>query len=211
MMMKTWMALTGALITHSAFAAQHVTLADGRQVQLDDDFTWHYVVESLVTNPSIAKSSVAKSSAVEASATQTIPKSPYASPTAIPVIPVVDHTVNSVITIGEPKPTLQLSDSGISVLLDAAQYDDGTLIIPTAITNQQASESVIQVKVTITVEDMQGQLLAQETISVWQSIKRMAATYLRPKQAAEGRPIKLTVPAAKQYQIRATVVEVSTR
>ena len=204
--MKHWIALTGLFISQTALASQILTLEDGRQVQLEDDFTWHYVVESLE-----AQSSVPQPSAVESSATPKMLNSSNASPTAIPVIPVVDHAVNSIITIGEPKPTLQLSDSGISVLLDAAQYDDGALIIPTAITNQQASESVIQVKVAITVEDMQGQLLAQETISVWQSIKRMAETYLRPKQAAEGRTISIAIPAARQYRISAEIVSVSSR
>jgi hypothetical protein len=53
--------------------------------------------------------------------------------------------------------------------------------------------------------------LAKEKVTVWQSIKRMADTYLRPQQAEQGKTIKLAVPQSQQYQFSAKVVEVQTR
>ena len=99
----------------------------------------------------------------------------------------------------------------MSVLLGAALYQDGQLVIPTSITNQQISQSVILINLELVIADANGQVLTTETLPVWQSIKRMADTYLRPRQSADGRLIKLKVPQAEQYQISAKIVEVTTR
>ena len=49
--MKSYVLLAGALLANSvfvssAFADQMVTLPDGKQVLLKDDFTWQYVAEN---------------------------------------------------------------------------------------------------------------------------------------------------------------------
>ncbi len=106
---------------------------------------------------------------------------------------------------------MQLSDSGVDVLIGSARYEDGELILPTSVTNQ-SSQSVIQVEVEVQVFDMSGKPLAKESVTVfWQSIKRMADTYLRPQQAEQGKAIKLAVPQSQQYQFSAEVLEVKTR
>lgn len=200
--MKHWIALTGLFISQTALASQILTLEDGRQVQLEDDFTWHYVLQTEQVPPP---------SSIQPSHASTSMAYPAQVNTSIQAIPAIQQHVGGLITIGSNKPTLQLSDSGVSILLDAAQYHDGELHIPTAITNQQTSDSIIQVQVLVTIFDLQGKELAKETITVWQSIKRMAETYLRPKQAAEGRTISIAIPAARQYRISAEIVSVSSR
>ena len=70
---------------------------------------------------------------------------------------------------------------------------------------------LFQVEVEVLVFDMSGQQLAKEKVTVWQSIKRMADTYLRPQQAEQGKSIKLAVPQSQQYQFSAKVLEVKTR
>ncbi|PMO37418.1 ribonuclease [Vibrio sp. 10N.222.52.B12] len=200
--MKTWITLATLLATSSVYAAEVVKLADGREVKLNDDFTWEYVVNK--TAPKAAETTLENVEAVETAAV-------VASTTAeIATIPVVNKKVGTTVVVNAKKPTMQLSDSGVDVLIGSASYEDGELIFPTSITNQ-SSQSVIQVEVEVQVFDMAGKQLAKENITVWQSIKRMADTYLRPQQAEQGKTIKLAVPQSQQYQFSAEVLEVKTR
>ncbi|MGY5514380.1 DUF3157 family protein [Vibrio antiquarius] len=194
--MKTWITLATLLAASSTYAAEVITLADGREVKLNDDFTWEYVMKKTAQQ---ATETQATTSAVET----------IASP-AIATIPVVTKTVGTTVVVNAKKPTMQLSDSGVDVLIGSASYQDGELVLPTSITNQ-SSQSVIQVEVEVLVFDMSGQQLAKEKVTVWQSIKRMADTYLRPQQAEQGKSIKLALPQSQQYQFSAKVLEVKTR
>ncbi|EKY4197576.1 DUF3157 family protein [Vibrio harveyi] len=209
--MKTWITLATLLASSSVYAAEVVKLADGREVKLNDDFTWEYVVKKAAPENTLEKveaveaaAVVASTTAVEAVTTQTT-KAPE-----IATIPVVNKKVGTTIVVNAKKPTMQLSDSGVDVLIGSARYEDGELILPTSVTNQ-SSQSVIQVEVEVQVFDMSGKPLAKESVTVWQSIKRMADTYLRPQQAEQGKAIKLAVPQSQQYQFSAEVLEVKTR
>ncbi|MCW8333565.1 DUF3157 family protein [Vibrio paucivorans] len=186
--MKNGIAFACLLATSSTYAAEQVTLEDGRQVQLNDDFTWQYVPE-----PATDQSEVKQ--AVEP---------------AVVAIPVVTQKVGTLVTVGSKKPTMQLSDSGVDVLLGSAQYQDGELVIPTSLTNQ-SSQSVILVTVDITVSDTTGKVLFSGSVDIWKSIKRMADTYLRPQQAEQGKTIQLDLDEHKQYQVSAHISQVSTR
>ena len=197
--MKTWITLATLLATSSVYAAEIVTLADGRSVKLNDDFTWEYVVEN--TAP--------KATAASATKTVTAETGPVAVP-VIATIPVVSKTVGTTVTVNAKKPTMQLSDSGVDILIGSASYQGGELVFPTSITNQ-SSQSVIQIEVEVEAFDMSGKALAKEKVIVWQSIKRMADTYLRPQQAEQGKTIRLAVPQSQQYQFSAKVVEIQTR
>lgn len=197
--MKTWITLATLLATSSVYAAEVVTLADGRNVKLNDDFTWEYVVESTAPEATVS------------SATKTITAAAKVAPEpAITAIPVVTKTVGTTVSVNAKKPTMQLSDSGVDILIGSASYEDGELSFPTSITNQ-SSQSVIQIEVEVQVFDMSGKALAKEKVTIWQSIKRMADTYLRPQQAEQGNTIRLALPQSQQYQFSAQVVAVETR
>ncbi len=196
--MKIWITWASLLATSSVYAAEVVTLADGREVKLNDDFTWQYVVKSSVSK------ATTEPEAKATSATEVV------TTPAIATIPVVTKTTATIVTINAKKPTMQLSDSGVDILIGSASYEDGQLLFPTSITNQ-STQSVIQVEVEIELFDISGKVLKKESVIVWQSIKRMADTYLRPQQAEQGKQIKLAVPQAQQYQFSAKVVEVQTR
>lgn len=211
--MKTWITLATLLATSSVYAAEVVKLADGHEVKLNDDFTWEYVVNK--TAPKAAETTLENVEAAEAAAVvaSTTAVTAVAAPDTtaeIATIPVVNKKVGTTVVVNAKKPTMQLSDSGVDILIGSASYEDGELIFPTSITNQ-SSQSVIQVEVEVQVFDMAGKQLAKENITVWQSIKRMADTYLRPQQAEQGKTIKLAVPQSQQYQFSAEVLEVKTR
>ena len=44
--------LVSALVHAAPLTRTH--LADGRLIQLDDDYTWHYVLDDLAANPAVA-------------------------------------------------------------------------------------------------------------------------------------------------------------
>lgn len=167
----------------NVLASEIVQLEDGRSIQLNDDFTWQYV-ES------------ANSKAGE----------------KIPVIaaPIVNAKAGTTLIIGSDKPSLKLSDSGVDMVLGSAQYADGKVIIPTAITNQ-SSQPVISIVLNVELLDENGHSLAKQNCTIWQSIKRMAETYLRPKTAAEGKAIEIEAPEADRYQILVTLENLETR
>ncbi len=96
------------------------------------------------------------------------------------------------------------------MVLGAAYYQGDTLVIPTAITNQ-SSQSVIAVVLSITLYDKQGQPLLTQQLPIWQSIKRMADSYLRPQTQAQGKPITLQIDRQQGYQISANIERVEMR
>ncbi|OEE88583.1 DUF3157 family protein [Vibrio crassostreae] len=201
--MKSYVLLAGALLANSvfvssAFADQMVTLPDGKQVLLKDDFTWQYVAPKQT----------------ETAATTSEIEAPIAAApvVAVPVVavPVATNTRGTTIVVNSKKPSLQLSQSGVDVVLGASRYEDGELIIPTAITNQ-GTQAVILVSLNISVFTAEGELLAEEEVAVWKSIKRMADTYLRPKTGEEGKLIKLDLEQHPEYQIKAEITEVLAR
>ena len=211
--MKTWITLATLLASSSAYAAEVVRLADGREVKLNDDFTWEYVVKkatSKATETTLEKVEAVEAAAVVASTTAVEAVATPTPTTEIATIPVVNKKVGTTVVVNAKKPTMQLSDSGVDVLIGSARYEDGELIFPTSLTNQ-SSQSVIQVEVEVQVFDMAGKPLTKQSVTVWQSIKRMADTYLRPQQAEQGKAIKLAVPQSQQYQFSAEVLEVKTR
>lgn len=187
--MRSYLLMASALLSGTAFADQLFTLPDGKQVNLKDDFTWEYVttkVESEVT-------------------TSGVPAKP-----SIAAIPVATTVTSTTIKLNDTKPSLQLSKSGVDILLGTASYQDGKLVIPTAITNQ-GTQPIIIVSLKVKVLSTAGELLAEQQIDTWKSIKRMAETYLRPQSSAEGKSIKLAVEKQDQYQLQAEVIEVLAR
>ncbi|MGB1280180.1 MAG: DUF3157 family protein, partial [Vibrio cyclitrophicus] len=113
--MTRWNTLLAfTLLSSSVMAEQTVTLQDGKQVRLKDDFTWEYTSTS----------------------TEQIPTNTEQA-TTFEAIPVVQQAMKgTTIAVGNDKPTLQLSKSGVDVLVGASTYEDGQLILPVSVTNQ---------------------------------------------------------------------------
>lgn len=197
--MKNLITLMMASWAPVALAGEIVTLQDGRDVQLNDDFTWQYVQPVETSN----------SMSVAPAKPEVVAAAPVL---AAPVLaaPLVKAQRGSMIELGSTKPTLQLSNSGVDIVLGSARYRDGQLILPTAITNQ-STQSVINIVLQVEILDEQGNLLTTQTTTIWQSIKRMADTYLRPQASVAGKAIEVKVDEAPRYQIRASVTQVESR
>jgi len=179
--MKSYLLIASALLSSSAFADQMVTLPDGKEILLKDDFTWQYHNRASSDGEPILKS-----------------------------IPVAKITHGTTIIIGDTKPSLQVSKSGVDVLIGAGLYENEQLILPISITNQ-STQAVVLVTLEVTVYSPTGELLHQESINTWQSIKRMADTYLRPQTSAEGKYLAIDVAKYPEYKIDVEITDVSTR
>ncbi|MCD9463774.1 hypothetical protein CJF25_12330 [Photobacterium phosphoreum] len=192
--------LCGIVITliasSSAWAAdQTITLKDGRQVILHDNFTWQYKAQ---TNHPTTSPTLKTTTAIPVIATSAM------------AIPVISASKGVAVEIGSKKAIQQLSNSGIDVLLTAAHYENGTLIIPTMMTNQ-SSKSVVNVTMKVRLSNSDGQTIATDEFTVWRSINRMPDTYFRPKTQHQGKPIIFDVPKAERYFIDAEITDVDMR
>ncbi len=98
----------------------------------------------------------------------------------------------------------------MDILLSAAHYKNGTLVIPTMMTNQN-SKSVVNVTMKVRLSDMQGQTIAAEDVTLWRAINRMPETYFRPKTQQQGKPISFKVPKSESYLIHAEVTNIDLR
>ncbi|MCD9536723.1 DUF3157 family protein [Photobacterium carnosum] len=188
-----------ALIASSSVwaADQTVTLNDGRQVVLHDNFTWQYKAQTnnSATSPTLK--------------TTTATAIPVIATSAV-AIPIISAPKGVEIELGTTKAIQQLSDSGMDVLLTAAHYENGTLIIPTMMTNQ-SSKSVVNVTMKVRLSNSNGQTIATDEFTVWRSINRMPDTYFRPKTQHQGKPITFDVPKAERYFIDAEITDVDMR
>ena len=191
--MKQWFTLAALSITPIVNANEIVTLQDGRQITLHNDFTWQYV-DTSKPQP-----------ATDSSAGQVDIKH-------IPVItiPATTNMTSSVVTLNSDKPIMQLSNLGLEAMIGKASYTEGQLHLPTSLTNQ-GHQAVILATIEVVVMDMSGHQLQQQQVDIWQSIKRLPETYLRPQQAKKGKTIVLNIPAAQQYQLSARIINVITR
>ena len=192
--------LCGIIITliasSSAWAAdQTIILKDGRQVILHDNFTWQYKAQ---TNHPTTSPTLKTTTAIPVIATSAM------------AIPVISASKGVAVEIGSKKAIQQLSNSGIDVLLTAAHYENGTLIIPTMMTNQ-SSKSVVNVTMKVRLSNSDGQTIATDEFTVWRSINRMPDTYFRPKTQHQGKPITFDVPKAERYFIDAEITDVDMR
>ena len=184
------------IASSSAWAAdQTITLKDGRQVILHDNFTWQYKAQ---TNHPTTSPTLKTTTAIPVIATSAM------------AIPVISASKGVAVEIGSKKAIQQLSNSGIDVLLTAAHYENGTLIIPTMMTNQ-SSKSVVNVTMKVRLSNSDGQTIATDEFTVWRSINRMPDTYFRPKTQHQGKPITFDVPKAERYFIDAEITDVDMR
>ncbi|WP_417347387.1 DUF3157 family protein [Ferrimonas sp.] len=212
MSIKPFAAMLALMMGFSVQAAdQVVTLEDGRKVILHDDFTWQYLAPEApkADDAAEAQQLPAKPQApVAATAVPALPKAAAQPKTkAMPKKPLSSGVI---VRPGEAKDVMQLSDYAVDALLGRARYEGGELIIPTAVTNQ-GREAIIEVDVHVTVMDEFGQILGQDTLPMWRSIKRMADTYLRPGASEEGLDLRMEVEQREVYQLKVEIAEVETR
>ncbi|MRI34560.1 hypothetical protein EOPP23_16360 [Endozoicomonas sp. OPT23] len=177
------MIITILLSTAALAQDQVVQLDTGQQVILHNNFTWEYL-------------SADESSHLDRPATLSIPLN--SKNRQVRVVP------------GETMSLLQLTRSGLDLLLANPEYQSNQLVITTNLTNQ-GTASIIRAVIEYRIMDAENKVLDSGRQVVWQSIKRLSSSYLRAGTIETGNQLKFNVPKKDQYWLEASIDEVEVR
>ncbi|MFV0597532.1 DUF3157 family protein [Shewanella sp.] len=170
-------ALSSLLLLSSSVMAADVatiTLENGAQVRLKDDFTWEYIItETKVAEVPAVATVAAPSAAVTSTAAAT------AVATSTPAIeaatPVTTLTANA---IARPELLGSTAKDGIKVTFNESQWKGDKLGLTFELTSTSGEHvTLVEVEASFFADD--GTLLKTEKLEVWEAIFRMPETYLR--------------------------------
>lgn len=168
-------ALSSLLLLSSSVMAADVatiTLENGAQVRLKDDFTWEYII----TETKAAKAPAVATVAAPSSTVTTAAAAVASSTSAVEATkPVTTLTANA---IARPEILGSTAKDGIKVTFSESQWKQEKL----GLTFELASTSgehvtLVEVEASFFADD--GTLLKTEKLEVWEAIFRMPETYLR--------------------------------
>lgn len=158
------------LLTSSVMAADvaNITLENGAQVRLKDDFTWEYVITETKAAPNAA--------AAVASASSNVASVPSAAVTTQTVAAPVTTLTATAIT--QPELLGSTAKDGIKVSFAEGQWKGDKLGLSFDLAST-SNEHVTLVEVEASFFADNGTLLKTEKLEVWEAIFRMPETYLR--------------------------------
>ena len=168
-------ALSSLLLLSSSVMAADVatiTLENGAQVRLKDDFTWEYIITETKVAAAPAVATVAAPSSTVTTAAAAVASSTSAVEATKPVTTL---TANA---IARPEILGSTAKDGIKVTFSESQWKQDKL----GLTFELASTSgehvtLVEVEASFFADD--GTLLKTEKLEVWEAIFRMPETYLR--------------------------------
>ncbi|MDO6685951.1 MULTISPECIES: DUF3157 family protein [unclassified Agarivorans] len=155
-------------------ALEIVTLQNGAQVQLNDDFTWQYLLLNTQseTTGSIETSNAVVPVAVGASETPLANSASSHSPERL-----------SDIAINQAELLKSTAKNGVKISLLNSQWDDkDRLGLHFQLVNT-GTKNYVQILLEVSLYADSGTLLTQQEVKVWQAIFRMPDTYLRKEQS----------------------------
>lgn len=164
------------LLSFSVMAADvaTITLENGAQVRLKDDFTWEYII----TETKAAEMPMAVAAAPSANIVST-------STAAVAAAPVTTLTANA---IARPELLGSTAKDGIKVTFTDSQWKGNKLGLTFELAST-SSEHVTLVEVEASFFADDGSLLKTEKLEVWEAIFRMPETYLRKGEQRKSRVI----------------------
>ncbi|MDO6762243.1 DUF3157 family protein [Agarivorans sp. 1_MG-2023] len=155
-------------------ALEIVTLQNGAQVQLNDDFTWQYL---LLNTQSETTSSIDTNNAVLPVAVAAL-ETPLANSAS-------SHSPErlSDIAINQAELLKSTAKNGVKISLLNSQWDDkDRLGLHFQLVNT-GTKNYVQILLEVSLYADSGTLLTQQEVKVWQAIFRMPDTYLRKEQS----------------------------
>lgn len=189
------------LLTSSVMAADvaQITLENGAQVRLKDDFTWEYVITETKAAPNaLATTAVVSTSSSVALATQTV---------AAPV------TTLTATAIAQPELLGSTGKDGIKVSFAEGQWKGDKLGLSFDLAST-SNEHVTLVEVEASFFADNGTLLKTEKLEVWEAIFRMPETYLRKGEQRKSSVIWVEGIDKAQWQkqlINLKITEINSR
>ena len=194
------------LLSSSAIAADvaRVTLENGAQVRLKDDFTWEYILTETQTAPNV----LATETVVNASTT--IDSAPSLTTTSTVATPITTLTATA---IAKPELLGTTAKDGIKVSFTNSQWKGNKLGLTFELAST-SGEHVTLVEVEASFFADNGTLLKTEKLEVWEAIFRMPETYLRKGEQRKSSVIWVEGIDKNQWQkqlINLKITEINSR
>ena len=195
------------LLTSSVMAADvaNITLENGAQVRLKDDFTWEYVITETKAAPN------ALAAAAVASASSNVASVPSAAVTTQTVAAPVTTLTATAIT--QPELLGSTAKDGIKVSFAGGQWKGDKLGLSFDLAST-SNEHVTLVEVEASFFADNGTLLKTEKLEVWEAIFRMPETYLRKGEQRKSSVIWVEGIDKAQWQkqlINLKITEINSR
>ncbi|MCS6096610.1 DUF3157 family protein [Shewanella baltica] len=195
------------LLTSSVMAADvaQITLENGAQVRLKDDFTWEYVITETKAAPNaLATTAVVSTS----SSVANVPSVALATQTV--AAPVTTLTATA---IAQPELLGSTAKDGIKVSFAEGQWKGDKLGLSFDLAST-SNEHVTLVEVEASFFADNGTLLKTEKLEVWEAIFRMPETYLRKGEQRKSSVIWVEGIDKAQWQkqlINLKITEINSR
>lgn len=215
------------LLAPAAMAADVavITLENGANVRLKDDFTWEYIITETVTQPvqaakaditeqanGVTPPAIAPAESV-AAVTTPVAAQTVAMPTAPTVNTQVATTRLTAAALAQPELLGSTAKDGIKITLADTQWKDNELGLVFDF-DSTSDEHVTVVNVEASFFNDQGGLIKTETIEAWEAIFRMPETYLRKGQHRQSPVLWVEGINQQQWQqklISLKIVEIESR
>lgn len=194
------------LLTSSVMAADvaNITLENGAQVRLKDDFTWEYVITETKAAPNaLAAAAVSASSNVASVPSAAVTTQTVAAPV----------TTLTATAITQPELLGSTAKDGIKVSFAEGQWKGDKLGLSFDLAST-SNEHVTLVEVEASFFADNGTLLKTEKLEVWEAIFRMPETYLRKGEQRKSSVIWVEGIDKSQWQkqlINLKVTEIESR
>lgn len=201
------------LLSSSVMAADvapevaRVTLENGAQVRLKDDFTWEYIVTETKAAAAVLTTQ-AVASAVNAPVVAT-----SAAVAAAPVATAAPVTTLTANAIARPELLGSTAKDGIKVSFTDSQWKGDKLGLSFELAST-SGEHVTLVEVEASFFADEGTLLKTEKLEVWEAIFRMPETYLRKGEQRKSPVIWVEGIDKNQWQkqlINLKITEINSR
>ncbi|EGM68119.1 DUF3157 family protein [Shewanella sp. HN-41] len=197
------------LLSSSAIAADvaTITLENGAQVRLKDDFTWEYVV----TETKAAAAVLTPQAVAPAVNAPVVATSAAVAETAVATTaPVTTLTANA---IARPELLGSTAKDGIKVSFTDSQWKGDKLGLSFELASTSGEHvTLVEVEASFFADD--GTLLKTEKLEVWEAIFRMPETYLRKGEQRKSPVIWVEGIDKSQWQkqlINLKITEINSR
>ena len=198
--------LPSAIAADIATDVARITLENGAQVRLKDDFTWEYVVTETKTAAVFTTQTAAPAVNAPLGAASTAVAEAAVTTAAL----VTTLTANA---IARPELLSSTAKDGIKVSFTDSQWKGDELGLTFKLAST-SSEHVTLVEVEASFFADDGTLLKTETLEVWEAIFRMPETYLRKGEQRKSPVIWLEGINKNQWQkqlINLKITEINSR
>ncbi|AZG74829.1 DUF3157 family protein [Shewanella livingstonensis] len=215
------------LLAPAAMAANVavITLDNGANVRLKDDFTWEYIITETVNQPVVVTQATV---ATAVAATTVLPIATSEAAIGMPVdsantevTPALIHSVAPAIVttrltaaaLAQPELLSSTAKDGIKITLANTKWQGNKLGLVFDF-DSTSNEHVTVVEVEVSFYNDNGALLKTEKLEAWEAIFRMPETYLRKGQHRQSDTIWIEGVNKQQWQkqlISLKIIEIESR